>query len=44
MNRVTLLLSVLGPLPRTSLAEGIARTMTTFQQALADGRLAPRLL
>jgi nucleoside-diphosphate-sugar epimerase len=39
----TPLLSVLGPLPRTSLAEGIAATITTFQQALAEGRLAPRL-
>lgn len=39
----TPLLSVLGPLPHTSLADGIATTMTTFQQALADGRLAARL-
>jgi UDP-glucuronate 4-epimerase len=39
----TPLLSVLGPLPHTSLAEGIAATMTTFQQALADGRLAPAM-
>jgi UDP-glucuronate 4-epimerase len=39
----TPLLSVLGPLPQTALADGIATTMTTFQQALADGRLAPRL-
>ena len=39
----TPLLSVLGPLPYTPLADGIATTMTTFQQAIADGRLAPRL-
>lgn len=39
----TPLLSVLGPLPHTSLADGIATTMSTFQQALADGRLAARL-
>lgn len=39
----TPLLSVLGPLPHTSLTDGIAMTMTTFQQALADGRLAARL-
>jgi nucleoside-diphosphate-sugar epimerase len=39
----TPLLSVLGPLPHTSLAEGVATTMTTFQQALADERLAPCL-
>lgn len=39
----TPLLSVLGPLPHTSLADGIATTMATFQQALADGRLAARL-
>ena len=38
----TPLLRVLGPLPHTSLAEGIAATMTTFQQALADGRLTSR--
>ena len=37
----TPLLSLLGPLPQTSLAEGIAATMSTFQQALADGRLVP---
>jgi UDP-glucuronate 4-epimerase len=39
----TPLRSVLGPLAHTSLAEGVATTMNTFQQALADGRLAPRL-
>ena len=39
----TPLLSVLGPLPHTSLAEGIAATMATFQRALADGRLAPAM-
>lgn len=39
----TPLLSVLGPLPHTSLAEGVATTMTAFQRALADGQLAPRL-
>ena len=39
----TPLLSVLGPLPHTSLAEGIAATMSTFQQALADGRPVPAL-
>lgn len=39
----TPLVSVLGPLQHTSLTEGIATTMTTFQQALADGRLALRL-
>ena len=39
----TPLYSVLGQLPHTSLTEGIAATITTFQQALADGRLAPRL-
>ena len=39
----TPLLSGLGPLPHTSLADGIAATMTIFRQALADGRLAPRL-
>lgn len=39
----TPLLSVLGPLPRTPLAEGITMTMKMFQQAIADGRLAPRL-
>jgi nucleoside-diphosphate-sugar epimerase len=39
----TPLLRVLGPLPRRSLADGVAMTITTFQQALVDGRLAPRL-
>lgn len=39
----TPLLSLLGPLPHTSLAEGIATTIATFQEAIADGRLAPRL-
>lgn len=39
----TPLLNVLGPLPHTPLMDGIATTMTTFQQAIADGRLAPRL-
>lgn len=39
----TPLVSVLGPLPHTPLAEGIATTLSIFQQALADGRLAPRL-
>ncbi|MBV9790033.1 MAG: SDR family oxidoreductase, partial [Chloroflexi bacterium] len=39
----TPLLSVLGPLPHTPLSEGIATTIATFQQAIADGRLAPRL-
>jgi nucleoside-diphosphate-sugar epimerase len=39
----TPLLSALGPLPRTPLAEGVATTMATFRQAIADGRLAPRL-
>ncbi len=39
----TPLIGALGPLPRTSLAEGTATTIATFQQAIADGRLAPRL-
>jgi nucleoside-diphosphate-sugar epimerase len=39
----TPLRNVLGQLPHTPLAVGIAATLTTFQQALADGRLAPRL-
>jgi nucleoside-diphosphate-sugar epimerase len=39
----TPLLSVLGPLPRTPLDQGITATMNVFQQAIADGRLAPRL-
>lgn len=39
----TPLLNVLGPLPRTPLAEGIETTLATFKQALADGRLAARL-
>jgi UDP-glucuronate 4-epimerase len=37
------LLSALGPLPRTSLSEGVATTMATFEQAIVDGRLTPRL-
>lgn len=39
----TPLLGLLGLLPRTPLDAGIATTISTFQQALADGRLAPRL-
>lgn len=39
----TPLLDLLGLLPRTPLDAGIATTISTFQQALADGRLAPRL-
>jgi nucleoside-diphosphate-sugar epimerase len=39
----TPLLATLGPLPHTPLAEGIETTMSTFRQAFADGRLAPRL-
>jgi nucleoside-diphosphate-sugar epimerase len=39
----TPLLSALGPLPRTPLAEGVATTIATFEQVIADGRLAPRL-
>lgn len=39
----TSLREVLGPLPHTPLREGIATTIGTFQQAIADGRLAPRL-
>lgn len=35
--------SVLGSLPHTPLVEGVATTIATFRQALADGRLAPRL-
>jgi nucleoside-diphosphate-sugar epimerase len=37
------LISVLGPLPHTPLDQGIAATMNMFQQAIADGRFAPRL-
>lgn len=39
----TPLLSALGPLPRTPLDEGVTATIATFRQAIADGRLAPRL-
>lgn len=39
----TPLLNVLGELPHTPLADGIAATLAIFKQALADGRLAPRL-
>lgn len=39
----TPLLSVLGPLPHTSLADGVATTIGMFEDALADGRLQPRL-
>ncbi len=39
----TPLLSALGPLQRTPLGEGVATSMATFRQAIADGRLAPRL-
>src|SRR5262249_8632831 len=39
----TPLLGALGPLPNTPLADGMATTMATCQQAIVDGRLAPRL-
>ena len=39
----TPLLKTLGLLPHTPLVEGIATTLATFQQAIAAGRLAPRL-
>lgn len=34
-------LARLGPLPRTSLREGIATTIATFRSAIGDGRLDP---
>jgi UDP-glucuronate 4-epimerase len=39
----TPLLTALGPLPRTPLADGVAATIETFRQAVQDGRLAPTL-
>jgi UDP-glucuronate 4-epimerase len=39
----TPLISALGPLPRTSLADGVAQTLATFRKAIADGRLAAQL-
>ncbi len=39
----TPLLKTLGLLPHTPLADGITATLTTFREAIADGRLAPRL-
>jgi nucleoside-diphosphate-sugar epimerase len=35
------IVAALGPLPHTSLAEGIAATMATFRDALATGRFTP---
>jgi UDP-glucuronate 4-epimerase len=39
----TPLVGALGPLPRTSLADGVATTIETFRQAIQDGLLAPEL-
>jgi UDP-glucuronate 4-epimerase len=39
----TPLLRMLGTVPHTSLADGVAMTIDTFRQAIADGRLEPRL-
>lgn len=39
----TPLLGVLGALPHTPLAEGVASTISLFKEALAEGRLTPRL-
>jgi nucleoside-diphosphate-sugar epimerase len=39
----TPLIDALGPLPRTSLKDGVAATLATFREAIADGRLEARL-
>lgn len=39
----TPLISTLGPLPHTSLADGVHTTIETFRQAVQTGRLAARL-
>lgn len=39
----TPLVEALGPLPHTSLIDGVAATVETFRQAIRSGRLAPQL-
>lgn len=39
----TPLIATLGPLPHTSLREGVAATIETFKQAIAEGRPLPAL-